>query len=77
MITIFANPIIIQVGFAFCRLINVGISTVEMSYTDLVLEGKALLDKHLLTTIAGGVLLIAAYAWLHKIIEGRHRLKRT
>ena len=46
-----------------------GTTTEGMSYTLLVHEGKALLDKHLFATVFASALIITIYVWVHQIIE--------
>lgn len=48
-----------------------GYTTEGMSYANLVHEGKALLDKHLLAILCASALIMAIYVWVHKIIEGK------
>lgn len=52
-----------------------GITTKGMSYSDLVHEAKALLDKHLILILCACALLIGIYAWIHKLVEGKKLLK--
>jgi membrane protein DedA with SNARE-associated domain len=48
-----------------------GTSTEEMSYRELVIQGKKLVQEHLALILCGCVLVIVVYVWIHRIIEGK------
>lgn len=55
-----------------------GTTTEGMGYGEMVHEGSAILDKHLILIICMSILLIGIYVWIHRIVEGKklHKNRR-
>lgn len=56
--------ILTGIGFWF------GMTTEGLSYTELVHQAKAILDKHMILILIGCGSLVAIYAWIHRLATG-------
>ena len=61
------NVILVAIGFGF------GLGAKEMTYMELVAEGKALISEHYVWMIAGLVALVAGYMLLARLAMGKGR----